>query len=515
MTKLFINSFLSSRYFWLKIRFLMNGLIRRLYLLQFICPATVLAFDINPVEVGPNIDGSLEEWGAIGMIELDPSDRGVGLRGAFNGPSDHWAGVLLSWDADSLYAGVSVIDDVCDIHRVNVGENVWKGPNGEKENKMFYYDHLKLFLRDHEKPLGFNLWVKPNCKDSGVYVWGGQQRGSATDELPIRVASKAKGEVYSYELAIPWSWLRIEPISNMTLKALFLLSDADNPDAELRKKVREGSKWIWWEGKLIMRGNPLGLPEEIGQGVASSQVSKVEEETVFTSQLKSVEVEVQKEAITVLVDEGADENDVRNEEELILEPVVEKDGSDSSKISIEQPNVDRVSASQLRMRLQRKLLLGSHLGVTPDWVYEKTQETKLRRSQIDSLYYRLRENLRRIMKENINSRSDGIIIDLADYSGIWRSEARGFVLILLEDVLQDMPEQDSRFQSILRDWAVTYEIEISKLEKFIEEICMITIKAYQKGKVVVSNDLIEKARRKSGLSERQGKLLVSLIADRL
>jgi hypothetical protein len=264
-----------------------------------------------------------------------------------------------------------------------------------------------------------------------------------------------------------------------------------------------------------MRGNPLGLPEEIGQGVASSQVSKVEEETVFTSQLKSVEVEVQKEAITVLVDEGADENDVRNEEELILEPVVEKDGSDSSKISIEQPNVDRVSASQLRMRLQRKLLLGSHLGVTPDWVYEKTQETKLRRSQIDSLYYRLRENLRRIMKENINSRSDGIIIDLADYSGIWRSEARGFVLILLEDVLQYMPEQDSRFQSILRDWAVTYEIEISKLEKFIEEICMITIKAYQKGKVVVSNDLIEKARRKSGLSERQGKLLVSLIADRL
>ena len=112
----------------------MNGLIRRLYLLQIICPVTVLAFDINPVEVGPNIDVSLEEWGAIGMIELDPSDWDVGLRGAFNGTSDHWAGVLLSWDADSLYVGVSVIDDVCDIHRVNVGENGWKGPNGEKEN---------------------------------------------------------------------------------------------------------------------------------------------------------------------------------------------------------------------------------------------------------------------------------------------------------------------------------------------------------------------------------------------
>ncbi|MEE3235043.1 MAG: hypothetical protein VX294_12810 [Candidatus Latescibacterota bacterium] len=494
---------------------MMNGLIRCLCLLQFICPVTVLAFDINPVEVGPNIDGSLEEWGAIGMIELDPSDRGVGLRGAFNGLSDHWAGVLLSWDADSLYSGVTVIDDVCDINRINVGENVWKGPNGEKENKMFYYDHLKLFFRDSEKPLGFNLWVKPNCKDSGIYVWGGQQRGSPTDELPIRVASKAKGETYSYELAIPWSWLRIEPFSNMTLKALFLLSDADIPGAELRKKVRRGSKWIWWEGKLIMRGKPLGLPEETDQELASLEVSKVEVETEIKSQLKSVEVAVQKEAITVLVDESVDENDVKNEEELIFEPVVEKVGSDSLKISIEELNEGRVSASQLRMRLQRKLLLGSHLGLTPDWVYEKTQETKLRRSQTDTLYYRLRENLRRIMKENINSRSDGIIIDLADYSGIWRSDARGFVLSLLQNILQDVRAQDSLFQPILREWAISYEIEISKLEKFIEEICVGAIKAYEKGRIVVSNDLFKKARRKSGLSERDGKKILSLIADRI
>ena len=64
-----------------------------------------------------------------------------------------------------------------------------------------------------------------------------------------------------------------------------------------------------------------------------------------------------------------------------------------------------------------------------------------------------------------------------------------------------------------------FHVRFSKTDslvlRFIEEICMINIKAYQKGKIVVSNDLIKKARRKSGLSERQVKLIVSLIADRL
>ena len=115
--------------------------------------------------------------------------------------------------------------------------------------------------------------------------------------------------------------------------------------------------------------------------------------------------------------------------------------------------------------------------------------------------------------KNINSRSDGIISDLADFSGLWRSDARGFVLIILEDILHEMKARNSRLKPTLSAWAISCGIDISKLEIFIEEVCMITIRAYRKEKIVVSGDVFKKARQKSGLSEEHGQQLLSLVAD--
>ena len=515
MIPLSVNNTITFVNFGLKLRLFSKVLFGCLCALQISYPGNILAFDVNPVINMPNIDGSLNEWGGIGTIELNPSDKGVGLRGAFNGLPDHWAAILLSWDSDSLYAAVTVVDNVCDTHRIKAGENVWKGPNGEKEDMMFYFDHFKLFLRDPNKPLGFNLWVKPNCDDSGIYFWGGQQRGTMTDELPLRVASKAKDETYSYELAIPWSWLRIEPYSNMTLKSLFLLSDADTPDLIMRKKVRDGSKWIWWEGELTMRGHPSGLPEEEVQYLVSSEVSDVDIETESPPNMKIVGSATQRKTEPIFFDDSKDDNDYKNDEKLVSDLFIENVEVDSFDHELLQSTDGRVSVSQLRMQLQRNLLTRNNYGPAPEWIYEKAEETTLRRSQIDTLYYRLRENLQRIIKENINSRSDGIITDLADYTGIWRSEARGFVLILLDEVLEDLRIKNGRMQPILKEWAISHEIEIVKLEKFIEVICIDTEKAYINGKILVSSDLVNKARIKSGLSERQMRQLISLIADRL
>ena len=516
MMQAFVTEPTILRYFMLKTSFSINAFYGCFSVVQFICMVNIFAVDINSVDVAPSIDGSLEEWGGIRMIDLNPSNRGVGLRGSFDGISDHWAGVLLSWDADSLYAGVTVVDNVCDIQRVNVGENVWKGPNGEKENKMFYFDHFKLFLRDTEKPLGFNVWVKPSCKDSGVYVWGGQQRGAATDDLPIRVASKAMGQTYSYELAIPWSWLQIDPFSNMNLKGLFLLTDADNPGIELRKKVRLGSKWIWWEGKLTMRGMPSGLPKETKEEMVSKNISRESVSTDFSSKSYRAETPKKRELEKSSVNSYERKNQVEKVERVnsqISDKIVKKTVFDSTSIDVDESGVVSSSTSQLRMQLQRKLALGQQFLTAPDWVYDKTQKTKLRRSQIDTLYHRLRENLRRIITKNINSRSDGIISDLADFSGLWRSDARGFVLIILEDILHEMKARNSRLKPTLSAWAVSCGIDISKLEIFIEEVCMITIRAYRKEKVVVSGDVFKKARQKSGLSEEHGQQILSLVAD--
>ena len=220
------------------------------------------AIDVAVPRGKPTVDGVLNEWGGFAAIDIAPAGDGVGLRGAFEDENDHWAAVHLSWDADSLYLAVSVLDDVLDRQPIGPGENVWEGPGGQRKDKMFYYDHLKVFLRGPEQPLGFNLWVAPNAEAGSVHAWGGQQRGTPSAELPLALASLSNGNAYSYEMALPWTWLRIYPKPDMVLDALFLFPDSDLPDLELRKKIDESNKWIWWQGKLTLRGNPPGLREE-------------------------------------------------------------------------------------------------------------------------------------------------------------------------------------------------------------------------------------------------------------
>ena len=45
----------------------------------------------------------------------------------------------------------------------------------------------------------------------------------------------------------------------MVLDALFLLPDSDLPNEELRDKVRQSNKWIWWQGKVQLKGQTTGV----------------------------------------------------------------------------------------------------------------------------------------------------------------------------------------------------------------------------------------------------------------
>lgn len=207
----------------------------------------------------PRIDGILVEWGAPERVPIVPGGQGVGYRGAFDGPQDHEADLYLMWDADFLYAAVAVVDDTTDTGRVGPQDNVWQGPGGERKDAMFYYDHLKVFLRGPEAPLGFNVWVGPSDGEQGPYAWGGRQRDRPSADIPVRVGSAWKANIYTYELAFPWEWLGIYPQSGMELSAMFLLPDSDLPGVELRKKIRESNKWIWWKGEIRLVGEPPGL----------------------------------------------------------------------------------------------------------------------------------------------------------------------------------------------------------------------------------------------------------------
>ena len=130
---------------------------------------------------------------------------------------------------------------------------------------MFFYDHLKVFVRGPGEDTGLNIWVSPLPGDGEAFAWGGRQRTEPAAGLPVRAASRARPGVYTYELALPWSWLGLHPFPEMVLDAMFLVTDSDRPRESLHGKIaleasgREVSKWIWWRHRVILSGEPAGL----------------------------------------------------------------------------------------------------------------------------------------------------------------------------------------------------------------------------------------------------------------
>jgi hypothetical protein len=469
------------------------------------------AFEVPVAPRTPQIDGVLTEWGLAPGVEVSTGGDGIGVRGAFEGEADHWANIGLMWDADSLYVAVSVIDDVLDVKRIDAGDNVWKGPSGERKDKMFYYDHLKVFLRGPEQPLGFNLWISPDKEGDGAYVWGGQQRGAVSADLPIRVASLAVANVYSYEMALPWSWLRLYPQPDMELDALFLLPDSDLPGLELRKKVVQSNKWIWWKGKVQLKGRPPGLKkkpepkiiEEIMAHAAQIVVPKVKAAVVparaESAQIAEVaEVAVRAEGSVATVDEAAD-NTVGVEAQVSEAPTGQAASSTTSMLA-------------LRSRLNRRQLL-ARAQVAPAWVRDLNKNSEVSTAQVDSLYYRLGETLRRLSNANISSRSDGLVMDMAEYAGTWRAQARSFVIGLLHATLEDIEDEGGRLRPALARAAVDAEVEEKQVVAFMRRLCDQALKVYENNKVVATGDLVDKARRKARLSPQEMQRVLEVLVN--
>ena len=206
-----------------------------------------------PVTPKPTLDGILVEWGAPERIGLVPGGERVGVRGAFTGPEDHEADLYLMWDADYVYVAAAVVDDIVDAQQIPPDKSEWRGPSGERKDAMFYYDHLKIFLRGPEQPLGHTIWLSP--ADGTPYLWGGMQRQKPTELVPVKAGGALRDQLYTFEVGIPWRWLGFYPQPDMVLDALFLLPDSDLPNEELRDKVRQSNKWIWWQGKVQLKGS--------------------------------------------------------------------------------------------------------------------------------------------------------------------------------------------------------------------------------------------------------------------
>ena len=453
---------------------------------------------VVPTASKPTLDGILVEWGAPERIGLVPGGERVGVRGAFAGSADHEADLYLMWDADYVYVAAAVVDDTVDAQQIPPDKSEWRGPSGERKDAMFYYDHLKIFLRGPEQPLGHTIWLSP--ADGAPYLWGGLQREKPTERLPVEAGGALRDQLYTFEVGIPWSWLGLYPQPDMVLDALFLLPDSDRPTEALRNKVRQSNKWIWWQGKVQLKGQPPGLRQPPKQQVIAEIAEKTREITVPKVVTREEKVEEQ-------------ERDDQDSVAVGKSPVVQREipaEADSGDVGTvrSQEAVQTASVPALRSRLNRALL--AKRKPAPDWVRALNDDEGVSLGQVDSLYYRLTHSLARLTADRINARTDGLVMDLAEYAGTWRAQARHFLQKLLAKTLADL--EQGRLHTHIAAAAAEAGVDSDKATRLVQFLCREALKIYAKGKVASSATLIDKARRRAKLSEEQAQDLLAVLA---
>jgi len=123
----------------------------------------------------------------------------------------------------------------------------------------------------------------------------------------------------------------------------------------------------------------------------------------------------------------------------------------------------------------------------------------LRRGQVDSLYARLGETLARISRANISSRTDGLVMDMAEYAGVWRAQAQRFLQEILKAAMSDVESGGERMGEGITQAAVEVSLDEEQVRTFVGHLCRQVLALYDKNKIAATNDLVDRARRKAGI----------------
>ena len=452
---------------------------------------------VVPATSKPTLDGILVEWGASERIGLVPGGERVGVRGAFTGLEDHEADLYLMWDADYVYVAAAVVDDIVDAQQISPDQSEWRGPSGERKDAMFYYDHLKIFLRGPEQPLGHTIWLSP--ANGTPYLWGSMQRRKPTELVPLKAGGALRDQLYTFEVGIPWRWLGFYPQPDMVLDALFLLPDSDLPNEELRNKVRQSNKWIWWQGKVQLKGQPPGLRLLPKQQQVIAEIAE-----------KTREITVPK--VVQQKPDEAKEPDAQDSVAADKSPVAQREiptKGDTGDSSIGKPQ-EAVQTAPPAFKSRKNWSLLAKRKPAPDWVRALNDDEGVSLGQVDSLYYRLTQSLARLTADRIDVRTDGLVMDIAEYAGTWRTQAQHLLQKLLAKTLADL--EQGRLQEQIAEAAAEVGVDSDQATRLVQSLCREALKIYADGKIARSDALINKARRRAKLSEEQAQDLLAVLA---
>jgi hypothetical protein len=468
------------------------------------------------------VDGSLNEWGAATWLSIEPAADGVGLRGVFQDDEDFSAVVLVQWDATHLYLAAAVTDDTLDAGRLDPADRQWTGSGGQRKDRVFYYDHMKLFVREPGKSAGYNLWFAPATDDDGLYWWGGVQRQPEGIRPPIDVAGVVQGTTRTFEMAIPWTWMEAYPQPGDVFDAMVLFTDADRPGEPVAVKIgRQEDRWIWWQGTFELVGEPQGLrprpePEPAtpvaAPAPAASPVSDRVAQAIARSRqaaadsARAVEAARQETRRVEATRSEAESQADRAESPAQGTPPAVSGMSDSRESVGSEPAPSSDTAAQsLRARLNRQLLARRSGPVLPPWLANLPHDEELTQVQVDSFYTVLHRKLGRIVDEGITSRLDFFVVDLASAAGARRDQSRGWLVAILDGLAG---EHDSEIAGWVAAAAGEAGIAPEAAARFVRAVSAAAAEVLEDLGVTTSTELFKRGRQESGLSEEQVTALV-------
>lgn len=199
------------------------------------------------------VDGDLQEWTSVAVLDLSPQATGVQPGGKFH-DQDVDLRVQAMWDDDSLYVALNWSDDVWDIQEVTRRDAVWIDPDKKRRDKMYFFDYFKFHLRDAE--YDYTLWLSPRSKDEGPFEWcrllegyRGLERATAN---PM-ISARSENGRSTIEMLLSWSELRLKPDDLTKIPLTLIVSDSDDPGRIIESKL-ENVKWLAWRGMVSLEG---------------------------------------------------------------------------------------------------------------------------------------------------------------------------------------------------------------------------------------------------------------------
>ena len=151
--------------------------------------------------------------------------------------------------------------------------------------------------------------------------------------------------------------------------------------------------------------------------------------------------------------------------------------------------VQTAAISTIASQLNRRLLAKeAEAAPAPAWIKALNDDREVSPAQIDSLYYRLIFTLSRLARENINTRTDGLVMDIAEYSGVWRSQARDFLQKILTEVIADIATEQGALRLKINAAATETGVDGDKALRMVELLCRRTLQVYVESKAKLSAD---------------------------